>query len=100
MTGLLRMRGGKMEASNAGIATAGNLRAPDCAGSHEGNAVEADSNICFTAPEDESRRRSARASQRITALGEMTRGIAHDFRTILALIESGLRLAEDNLDDA
>ena len=36
----------------------------------------------------------ARASQRLAALGEMTGGIAHDFRNLLAVIESGLRLAE------
>jgi signal transduction histidine kinase len=36
----------------------------------------------------------ARAIQRLAALGEMTGGIAHDFRNILAIIESGLRLAE------
>ena len=43
--------------------------------------------------------RSAGAVQRITALGEMTTGIAHDFRNILCVIESGLRLAEDCFDD-
>ena len=36
----------------------------------------------------------ARAAQRLAALGEMTGGIAHDFRNLLAVIESGLRLAE------
>lgn len=46
-----------------------------------------------------SRRRRARATQRITALGEMTRGISHDFRNVLAIIESGLRLAEENLEN-
>lgn len=40
----------------------------------------------------------ARAAQRLAALGEMTGGIAHDFRNILAIIESGLRLAERNAD--
>lgn len=39
-----------------------------------------------------------RAAQRLTALGEMTFGIAHDFRNVLAIIESGLRLAERSLD--
>jgi signal transduction histidine kinase len=34
------------------------------------------------------------ATQRLAALGEMTGGIAHDFRNLLAIIESGLRLAE------
>ena len=42
---------------------------------------------------------SARAVQRLSVLGEMTRGIAHDFRNILAIIDSGLRLTENNLDD-
>jgi signal transduction histidine kinase len=35
-----------------------------------------------------------RATQRLASLGEMTGGIVHDFRNILAVIESGLRLAE------
>jgi signal transduction histidine kinase len=35
-----------------------------------------------------------RAAERLAALGEMTGGIAHDFRNILAVIESGLALAE------
>lgn len=43
---------------------------------------------------------SARAAQRLSALGEMTRGIAHDFRNILSVIDSGLRLAESNSSDA
>ena len=38
--------------------------------------------------------RSARAAQKFAALGEMTGGIAHDVRNILAAIESGLRIAE------
>jgi signal transduction histidine kinase len=33
------------------------------------------------------------ASQRFTALGEMTAGLAHDFRTILAVIQAGLGVA-------
>ena len=36
----------------------------------------------------------ARATQRLAALGEMTGGIVHDFRNLLAIIESSLRLAE------
>ncbi len=50
------------------------------------------------AAEEEAEQRSARASQRITALGEMARGIAHDFRNVLAIIQSGLRLAEANIE--
>ena len=42
---------------------------------------------------------SSRAAQRLSVLGEMTGGIAHDFRNILTVIESGLRLAEKNLHD-
>ena len=42
---------------------------------------------------DVPRQRSTRANQRITALGEMTAGLAHDFRNILTIIESGLALA-------
>ena len=34
---------------------------------------------------------SARAAQRLSVLGEMTGGIAHDFRNILSVIDSGLR---------
>lgn len=47
-----------------------------------------------------SKKRSARAAHRITALGEMTFGIAHDFRNVLAIIESGLSLAERSLDNS
>jgi len=36
----------------------------------------------------------ASATQRLAALGEMTGGIAHDFRNLLSVIASGLRLAE------
>lgn len=42
---------------------------------------------------------SALATQRLSVLGEMTGGIVHDFRNILSLIDSGLRLAESNLGD-
>jgi signal transduction histidine kinase len=42
---------------------------------------------------------SARAAPRLSPLGEMTGGIAHDFRNILSIIDSGLRLAESNLSD-
>jgi signal transduction histidine kinase len=42
---------------------------------------------------------SARASQRLSVLGEMTGGIAHDFRNILAVIDGGLRLAERNCSE-
>jgi len=48
--------------------------------------------------DDEQRRRSIEASERVAALGEMARGIAHDFGNVLAVIESGLRLAEASLD--
>ncbi|MDW6023356.1 ATP-binding protein [Mesorhizobium sp. BAC0120] len=41
----------------------------------------------------------ARTIRRLAALGEMAGGIAHDFRNLLAAIESGLRLAERNADE-
>ena len=40
------------------------------------------------------RKRSRRAAQKISALGEMTGGIAHDFRNVLGVIASGLNVAE------
>ena len=43
--------------------------------------------------------RSARAAQRLGALGEMTGGIVHDFRNILAIIGSSLTLAERHSGD-
>jgi signal transduction histidine kinase len=39
-----------------------------------------------------------RAIDRLLTLGEMTGGIVHDFRNLLAIIESGLRLAEGRAD--
>jgi len=42
------------------------------------------------------RERSELAAQKICALGEMTGAIAHDFRNILSLVSSGLRVAEKN----
>ena len=42
---------------------------------------------------------SARAAQRLCALGEMTGGIVHDFRNILAIIGSSLTLAERSSRD-
>ena len=43
--------------------------------------------------------RSARAAENITALGEMTRGIAHDFRNVLCMLTSGLNIAEASIDE-
>ncbi|AHG48909.1 hypothetical protein RLEG12_08195 (plasmid) [Rhizobium leguminosarum bv. trifolii CB782] len=39
-----------------------------------------------------------RAMYRLSTLGEITGGIVHDFRNLLAIIESGLRLAESGAD--
>lgn len=38
-----------------------------------------------------------RVMEKLTALGEMTGGIAHDFRNLLTVIDAGLRLTEKNL---
>ncbi len=46
------------------------------------------------------RERSELAAQKMCALGEMTRGIAHDFRNILAIVSGGLRVAERDSRDA
>jgi signal transduction histidine kinase len=43
--------------------------------------------------------RSARAVENFTALGQMADGVAHDFRNILCIIASGLRVAERNTAD-
>ncbi|RJT27779.1 two-component sensor histidine kinase [Mesorhizobium waimense] len=40
-----------------------------------------------------------RATYRLAALGEMTGGIAHDFRNLLAVIETGLRSAAKSADE-
>ena len=40
------------------------------------------------------RKRSKQAARKFSALGEMTGGIAHDFRNILCVITSGLNVAE------
>lgn len=45
------------------------------------------------------RKRSRRAAQKISALGEMTGGIAHDFRNVLGVIASGLNVAEKHSGD-
>jgi len=43
--------------------------------------------------------RSARAAQKLAALGEMTGGVAHDVRNILSVVDSGLRIAERSVDE-
>jgi signal transduction histidine kinase len=68
-------------------------RAPDCA-SGRIRATQ------LVAPPLDPSERSARAVESIAALGEMTRGIAHDFRNILCMLASGLNIAEDNRNDA
>ena len=65
--------------------------APDT-GSHNASPVRGSEPTI----DDALRRRSALAGQRIMALGQMTAGLVHDFRNILAVIDSGLSLAEDN----
>ncbi len=65
--------------------------------------------ICFTAPfdridrpppgDDGARARSERTALALAALGEMAGGLTHDIRNILAIIDSGLSLAERNIAD-
>jgi signal transduction histidine kinase len=50
-------------------------------------------------PEARVAEQSPPAAQRLSVLGEITGGIAHDFRNILAVIDSPLRLAENNISD-
>jgi signal transduction histidine kinase len=64
---------------------------------HEAQVVRIDAARACGA--DDSSERSARAAERITALGEMTRGIAHDFRNVLCMLTSGLNVAEASTDD-
>lgn len=69
------------------------VRQPDCR--RDGLANSGD--LSF---EDESAAElSARAAQRFRLLGEMAGGIAHDFRNILAVIDSSLRLIERHAND-
>ena len=49
--------------------------------------------------DDESVVELSRAAPRLSVLGEMTGGIAHDFRNILAVIDSCLNLAERSSDE-
>lgn len=46
----------------------------------------------------ETAKQNERAMRRLASLGELTGGIAHDLRNILAIVESGLRLAERKAD--
>jgi signal transduction histidine kinase len=72
---------------------------PPCA-SFDGGLGLGDGDSTQASSDDAPGRRSARATPRITVLGEMTAGLAHDFRNILAVIESGLRVAERCHGDA
>jgi signal transduction histidine kinase len=47
----------------------------------------------------EAQRRSVRLTQRLAALGQMTAGVVHDLRNVLAVIDAGLSLAEKNAQD-
>lgn len=53
----------------------------------------------MTQREQHTTEQSARAAQRLIVLGEMTGGIVHDFRNILAIIGSSLTLAERHSRD-
>ena len=53
----------------------------------------------MTQREQHTTEQSARAAQRLGVLGEMTGGLVHDFRNILAIIGSSLTLAERHSRD-
>src|SRR5688572_581960 len=48
----------------------------------------------------EGQHRSVRLTQRLAALGQMTAGVVHDLRNVLAVIDAGLSLAEKNAHDS
>jgi len=50
-------------------------------------------------PEHWAAQKSGRVAERLLVLGEMTGGIVHDFRNMLAVIDAGLRSAERNAGD-
>ena len=77
-----------------------NLEAPNCGISQpdrrEGCLARSSS---LTSEEESAAELSARVTQRLWLLGEMAGGIAHDFRNILAVIGSSLRLVERHAND-
>jgi signal transduction histidine kinase len=75
--------------------------AAECLALHRaGEIVPIHPAIAATAGRVATRKRSRRAAQKISALGEMTGGIAHDFRNLLGVIASGLRVAEADAGNA
>ena len=66
-----------------------------------GNKVTQETSVQLHAPlpSATAAEQRAAATRRLAALGELTGGIAHDFRNLLTAIGSGLRLAENNWDD-
>jgi signal transduction histidine kinase len=62
---------------------------------------QSESRCDFSADPDREapRQRSAHALQKLTALGEMTAGLSHELRNILAVINSAINLAERDSGD-
>jgi signal transduction histidine kinase len=75
------------------------LKTPDDVRRAASSAVQGKARPDGTANTETVRERSELAAQKMRALGEMTGGIAHDFRNILSIVASGLRVAERSLDD-
>ena len=65
---------------------------------YRGKRGNLDSTVDMTLEQRSALERRARATQMLAAIGEMTGGIVHDFRNLLAVIESGLRLAENSFE--
>jgi len=78
------------------MATIPCVTSPASQGSDAQSALSHNAAVAIT---DAVHRRRAGAVERKAALGEMTGGIAHDFRNILAVIESGLNMASRFNDD-
>src|SRR6185437_5142230 len=63
---------------------------------NRGERIRADAAFNMALGEQSAAVQSARIMRRLAALGKMTGGIVHDFRNVLSIIESSLRLVERN----
>jgi signal transduction histidine kinase len=66
---------------------------------NRGERIRADAAFNMALGEQSAAVQSARIMRRLAALGQMTGGIVHDFRNVLSIIESSLRLVERNSEE-